>query len=126
MQNEMNKIFGDIRSHLHRSPGFVDFTKPFSFSPDVDVKEDNEKITITADIPGSDESNINVTVKDDRLTIFVTTKKSKDNDNGENLFRSERFIGQYQRSITLPSPVLAEKMKTDYKDGVLTITLPKS
>ena len=94
MQNEMNKIFGDMRSQLHQSPGFDNSTKSFSFSPSVDIKEEKDQIIVTADIPGSDESNINVTVKDDQLTISATTRKSKENKNGSNLFRSERFIGR--------------------------------
>jgi len=126
MQNEMNKIFGDMLSQLHQSPGFDDLTKPFSFSPSVDVKEEDNRFVITADIPGSDESNINVKVDGQRLTISAKTRKSSENKDNGNMFRSERFIGQFERSVTLPAPVLAEKMKTDYKDGVLTIILPKA
>ena len=126
MQNEMNKIFGDMRSQLHLGPGFGDLRSSFSFSPSVDIKEEKEQIIVTADIPGSDESNINVTVDDRHLSISATTKKSAENKNDNRLFRSERFVGQFQRTITLPAPVLAEKMKTDYKDGVLTNTLPKA
>lgn len=126
MQNEMNKIFGDMRSQIHLNPVFGDLTETFRFSPDIDIKEEKDKIIVTADIPGSDESNINVTVKDNQLTIVASTKKSRENKSDNRLFRSERFIGQFQRNITLPNPVLAEKMKTDYKAGVLTITIPKA
>lgn len=126
MQNEMNKIFGNMRSQLHQSPGLGDIGNPFSFSPSVDIKEDDDRIIVTADIPGSDEYNINVKVEDEHLTISAKTKKSMEDKNKGNTFRSERFMGQFERSITLPAPVLAEKMKTDYKDGVLTVILPKA
>ena len=126
MQNEMNNIFGDMRSQLHQSPGFDDLTKPFSFSPSMDVKEEDDRIVVTVDIPGSDESNINVKVDGQRLTISAKTKKSSENNDKGNMFRSERFIGQFERSITLPVPVLAEKMRTKYHDGVLTVFLPKA
>lgn len=126
MQNEMNKIFGDMRSQMHFSPGFSIMNKSFSFSPNVGIKEENERVIVTADIPDSDESNINVTVKDDQLTISATTRRSRDKQSDDSLFLSDRFIGQFERSITLPAPVLAEKMKTDYKDGVLTIVIPKA
>lgn len=125
MQNEMNKIFGDMRSQLHQSPDFDNLNKPFSFSPNVDVKEEKNRIIVTADIPGSDESNINVKVEGNQLTITANTKKSSEQDKG-NMYRSERFIGRFQRTITLPAPVRAEKMKTEYKDGILTIILPKA
>jgi HSP20 family protein len=126
MQNEMNKIFGNVRSQFQLSPDFSKLTEPFSFSPNVDVKEESDRFIVTADIPGSDESNINVKVENQQLTISASTKKSHDNNKKGNLFRSERFVGQFQRSIMLPEPVLAEKMKTDYRDGVLTITIPKA
>jgi len=126
MQNEMNRIFGDMRSQLHQSPGFDDQAKSFSFSPSMDVKEDDDRVVVTVDIPGSDESNINVKVDGQRLTISANTKKTTEKKDKAHIFRSERFIGQFERSITLPVPVVAEKMRREYKDGVLTIILPKA
>ncbi|WP_455375462.1 Hsp20/alpha crystallin family protein [Kaarinaea lacus] len=126
MQNEMNKIFGDMRSNLYRSPDFDNLTKPFSFSPTLDIKEEDDQFIIKVDIPGSDESNINVRVDDQRLTISATTKKMGESNGQGTMFRSERFMGQFERSVQLPAPVLAEKMTTDYKDGVLTVTVPKA
>lgn len=126
MQNEMNKIFGDMRSNFYRSPDFNSFMKPFSFSPTLDLTEEDEQFVIKVDIPGSDESNINVKVDDQRLTISATTKKSGDSNGQGNMFRSERFMGQFERSLVLPAPVRADKMKTEYKDGVLIITVPKA
>jgi len=126
MQNEMDKMFGDIRSQFYQDPGFDDFNKSFSFSPSVDIKDEKNKLIVTADIPGSDESNINVKLEGDQLTISANTKKSSQQNGKGNMFRSERIMGQFQRTIQLPVPVLADKMKTDYKDGVLTITLPKA
>jgi len=126
MQNEMDKMFGNIRSQFYQDPGFNDFSKSFSFSPSVDIKDSKNKLIVTADIPGSDESNINVKLEGGKLTITANTKKSSHQKDKGNMFRSERIMGQFQRTIQLPVPVLADKMKTDYKDGVLTITLPKA
>jgi len=126
MQNEMDKMFGDMRSQFYQSPGFDDFNKSFSINPSVDIKDEKNQLVVTADIPGSDESNINVKLEGDELTITANTKKSTEQKHNGNMFRSERMIGQFQRSIALPVPVRADKMKTNYKDGVLTITLPKA
>jgi len=126
MQNEMDKMFGDIRSQFYQDPVFNDLNKSFNFNTSVDVKNEKDKIIVTADIPGSDESNINVKIEGDTLTITANTKKSSEQKNQGSMYRSERMIGQFQRTIQLPAPVLGDKMKTDYKDGVLTITLPKA
>ena len=126
MQNEMNKMFGDMRSNFYRTPGLDNIFKSFSFSPTLDMQEEDDKFVIKVDIPGSDASNINVKVDDQQLTISASTKKSSNDKDKGNVFRSERFMGQFQRRIELPAPVQADKMKTDYKDGVLTITIPKA
>lgn len=126
MQNEMNRIFGNMRSDVYRTPGLDNIFKSFSFSPTLDMQEEDDKFIIKVDIPGSDASNINVKVEDQQLTISASTKKSSDDQDKGKVFRSERFMGQFQRSVMLPAPVLADKMKTDYKDGVLTITIPKA
>ena len=123
----MDKLFGNMRSQMQLDPNFNKFSSSFSMSPNVDVKEKNHKIVVTADIPGSDESNINVKVENQELTIIADSKKSSEvNNKDKNVYRSERFIGRFQRSIPLPAPVIASKMKTDYKDGVLTVTIPEA
>ncbi|WP_455208625.1 Hsp20/alpha crystallin family protein [Kaarinaea lacus] len=128
MQNEMNKIFGDMRSQLQQHPDLDGLNRNFTFAPNVDVKEEKERYVVTVDIPGADESNIGVTLEGNQLQISATTQKStaqENKNNGGDMLRSERFYGQFKRTITLPSPVVAEKMHTDYKNGVLTITVPK-
>jgi HSP20 family protein len=129
MQNEMNKIFGDMRSQLQVNPNFNDLNGGFTFAPNVDMQDKDNRFVITVDIPGADESNINVKLDGNQLHISATTRKSsKQQQNGSssgNMLRSERFFGQFKRTITLPEPVIPEKMKTDYKDGVLTIVVPK-
>lgn len=126
MENEMNQVFGNMRSQLQTRPGFGAFDDSFKLSPSVDVKEEADKIIVTADIPGSNEANINVTVENQQLTIDASTKKSAEQKDADRIIRSERFIGQFERSIPLPDPVIASKMKTSYKDGVLTIILPRA
>ena len=125
MQDEMNKVFADLGADFTSTPGFSGLTGSFNDSPKVAVTEDKDKVTVTADIPGADKSNINVSLKDEQLTISATTQNSKA-DKSNNQSSSEHFIGKFEQSVTLPAPVLAAKMKTDYKDGVLTVTIPKA
>lgn len=128
MQNEMNRMLGDFRSQFRATPGGSDPFQGFSFSPSVDLREDGDNYVVVADIPNADESNINVKLQDNRLIISAETKGQQKTDPAKNsgqVLRSERFAGRFQRVIDLPSPVDGDKMKTDYKDGVLTVTIPK-
>lgn len=128
MQNEMNKIFGDMRSQLQTNPNFGDLNHNFTFAPSVDMQEKADRFVITVDIPGADESNINVKLEGNQLHISASTSKSSNQQNKKdkaNMLRSERFFGEFKRTLTLPSPVIPEKMQTDYNNGVLTIVVPK-
>jgi HSP20 family protein len=123
MQNEMNSIFAQFHSHLNNTPDAL--FKGFNFHPTIDLKEEKDRLIVKADIPGAEESSINVTVENQQLKISAKTNKKHEEKSG-NILRSERFIGQFERVITLPSAVNAAKMTTEYKNGVLTVTLPKS
>ena len=122
LQNEMNSIFGQFHSHLNNTPSTI--FKGFNFHPTIDLKEEKDRFIVKADIPGADESSINVTVEDQQLKISAKTNKKHEEHSG-GVLRSERFIGQFERIITLPSAVNAAKMTTEYKNGVLTVNLPK-
>jgi HSP20 family protein len=128
MQNEMNQMLGDFRSQFRSAPGGDDPSQGFSVSPSVDLRDEGDHYVAMADIPNSDESNINVKLQGNRLIISAETKgqhKAGPGKSGGLVLRSERFAGRFKRVIDLPAPVEADKMKTDYKDGVLTVTIPK-
>lgn len=99
-------------------------TSPF---PKVDVSETDDAITVTANIPGVDPDDVNVEVGDDYLSLAGTITRTRD-DTGENdrTYRAEREYGEFRREFTLPSRVDADNISAKAKDGVLTITLPKS
>jgi len=82
---------------------------------------------MTVNLPGIDESTLKVNVEDHTLNISVKTEKTTEESNGDNdnYSRKERFVGEFNRIMSLPGEVDAAKMKTDYKNGVLTITLPQ-
>lgn len=93
-------------------------------SPRADLKETDTAITITAELPGVVEADIDVTVSDGRLTIGAE-KKEETRQDDDNFHLSERHYGSIKRTFTLPETADADKAKASFKDGVLSIELPK-
>ena len=98
---------------------------PTGWAPALDVQEDKDKFTIRVELPDLKREGINVSLQDGALIISGERKEEKISE-GTKLHRQERFYGKIQRALTLPEPVAADKVKADYKDGVLTVTLPKT
>jgi HSP20 family protein len=104
-------------------------------APVVDVVEKEKEYQISAELPGLDEKDVDVSVADDMLTIkgekddMLTIKGEKREEKEEkakNYYISERHYGAFQRSFQLPSGVDAEKIEANFQKGVLTVTLPKT
>ena len=94
------------------------------FSPQIDVVEDEDKIRVSAELPGMDEDDIDVSLSRGTLTV-QGEKREESEDRGRNYYRMERSYGTFRRSIPLPSTVDEDAVEATYKKGVLTITLPK-
>jgi HSP20 family protein len=102
------------------------FESPLTgWAPALDVHEDKNQFTIRAELPGLKREDIDVSLQDGALVISGE-RKSEKIEEGVEIHRQERFYGKFQRALTLPEPVAADKVKADYKDGVLTVTLPKT
>jgi HSP20 family protein len=102
------------------------FESPLTaWSPALDVREDKDSFVIRAELPGIKREDIEVSLQDGALVISGERKFEK-TEEGVEVHRQERFYGKFQRTLTLPEPVAADKVKADYKDGVLTVTLPKT
>jgi len=95
------------------------------WAPALEVHENKDTFTIRAELPGLKREDIDVSLQDGAL-IISGERKSEKVEEGVEVHRQERFYGKFQRALTLPEPVAADKVKADYKDGVLTITLPKT
>ncbi len=93
--------------------------------PSLDVSETKDEVVVRAEVPGIDAKDIDVTLKDGLLTI-KGEKKAEKEEKGENHHLTERRYGSFSRSVRLPFDVHASKIKANYKDGLLTITMPKS
>ncbi|MBD3379712.1 MAG: Hsp20 family protein [Candidatus Omnitrophica bacterium] len=121
LQDEMNRLF-DLS--LGRWPGRNAGLMESAWSPTVDVFESKDNIMVKADIPGMKKEDIEVSVRDDVLTIRGEKKEEKEAKEKGSV-KTERFYGSFNRAIALPSPVDEDKVKASYKDGVLEIVLPK-
>ena len=124
MQQEMEQMFDDSFSRFHlKIP-----TGSLSRKPDVDLQEKPDSYIVTVNAPGAEESSVDVKLENQVLHISIKTEHAKDetdDKNGKYQYR-ERFVGQFQRTLTLPGPANAAKMKTEYHNGVLTVTIPKA
>lgn len=101
---------------------FAEFSR--SFNPTLDVSESDNEIKVSAELPGLNEDDIDVSLTGDVLTISGE-KKAETEDKGENYHRIERTYGSFKRTITLPSEVEVDQVEANFKNGVLTIILPK-
>jgi HSP20 family protein len=95
------------------------------WSPSLDVFDEKDHFVVNAELPGMKKEEINLSFQDGVLSLSGERKQTSENKDGET-FRSERYFGKFQRSVTLPASVDSSKISASYKDGILTVTLPKS
>ena len=122
MQREMNRVFDSFNRNWGLG-AFPEFTG--SFMPRLDVTEDAKAFTVTAELPGMSEKEIDLSISGDTLTIRGEKKEEKE-DKNKNYYYSERSYGTFMRSIPLPRQVETDKVSASFKKGILTITLPKT
>lgn len=104
--------------------GTEDATVP-AFYPAIDVSETADNIFVTAEVPGMEPKDIDISLQDNVLTV-KGEKRTEKEEKDEQKHRIERSHGSFARSFRLPAAVSMEKVAADYKQGVLRITLPKS
>jgi HSP20 family protein len=101
------------------------FESPLTgWAPALDVHEDKDSFVVRTELPGLKREDIEVSLHDGALVISGERKVEK-LEAGVEVHRQERYYGKFERALTLPTPVAADKIKAQYKDGVLTVTLPK-
>ena len=95
-------------------------------APRLDVVERENEFVVQAEMPGITRDDIEVTLENGILTISGECRNEKEESNGGRLIRQERQYGKYVRSLRLGKDVDEKKVKANYKDGILELTLPKS
>jgi HSP20 family protein len=120
LRNEIDRLFDSPLNELARTSHFLTGS-----GPALDIHEDKDNIVVTVELPGMKKEDIDVSLHDGSLSISGERKSEETMENAE-VYRSERFFGRFQRTVTLSAPVAAAKIKAQYKDGILTVTLPKA
>jgi HSP20 family protein len=120
LQDRMNRLFDET---MHRGRGMEPMDMG-TWAPPVDIYETEAEIVLVAEVPGVDEKDVDVEVKDNLLTIKGERRMEK-SVKEESYHRVERAYGGFSRSFTLPQAVDSEKITATYNRGVLEIRLPK-
>ncbi len=121
VQDEVNRVFESFFNAPMRRRG----EDVGGWYPDVDVVESKDNIEVQVDLPGMEKDDIKVSVEDSVLTIKGERKAMKE-EKEKNYHQIERTYGTFTRSFSLPTSVEGEKIKANYKNGVLKIDLPKA
>jgi HSP20 family protein len=123
LQDRMNRLF-DESARAARSEGGEDWALGGSWAPLVDIYEQEGNLVLKAELPGVDPKDVDIRVENNVL-MLRGERKFDAQVKRDSYHRVERAYGQFTRSFTLPTVVDTDKIDAQYKDGVLSITLPK-
>lgn len=125
LQREIDRVFEDFTGMMPWSGRARGEDGSWMLSPSIDVSETDKAVEVTAELPGVEEKDLDVSVTEDVLTIKGEKKAEKETQ--EKDYRVvERSYGAFHRSVTLPCEVEADKVEATFDKGVLTLKLPKS
>jgi HSP20 family protein len=121
LRDELNSFFElPVWSSLARTGQL--FT---GWSPALDLYQSNDNVIAVVELPGMRKEDIEISLHDGTLTISGERKR-ENSSNGDKAERTERYVGTFRRSIALPTRVDASRVSATYRDGILTVTLPKA
>jgi len=129
IQAQMDRLFEDAMQQFRSDQFFQPLAQDqqIAAEPEVTVQDKQDQYIVTADIPGTKAESIDVGLSGQLLTISAQTEneQQQSNDKGQ-VIKEERYVSGFERALTLPGPVTASGMHSDYHDGVLTVTIPKA
>src|ERR1041384_2031360 len=120
LRDEIDRLFDSPLTELTRTAPLLS-----GWAPALDVYDEKDQFVVKAELPGMKKEDIEVSFHDGGLSISGERKSETKHEDDE-VYRAERFFGRFQRTVSLPTPVAVDKAKASYKDGLLTITLPKT
>jgi HSP20 family protein len=120
-RREMDRMFDDFFGSSSMRPASAGWQ---AITPAVDIDETDKELVVTAELPGVGDKDVEVSLVGDILTIKGEKKAEHEEKNGNSYYMERRF-GSFSRSVRLPFEVRDEKVDAKFKDGVLTIHLPK-
>jgi HSP20 family protein len=124
MRREMNRLFDDVFDGFGLPSAFGPVLRQMPAAPKIDVSETDNEIQITAEMPGIDQNDVEVLLEDDRL-IIRGEKKEEREDKDRNYHVRERVQGAFSRTLPLPFAPDPNQVKAEFRNGVMTITIPK-
>jgi len=120
----MSDLMQTWENFFDESSGLSPATK-CDWIPALDVREEQDRYRVTVDLPGMTKEDIELTFENDVLNITGERKSEVEKDEGR-LHRSERYYGKFTRALRFSGDVKHQEIDANFKDGVLTITLPKA
>jgi HSP20 family protein len=120
LRDEIDRLFESPLTELAQGAGLLS-----GWTPALDLYEQKDAFVVKAELPGMKREGIEVSLHEGSLSISGERKSEASHEEAE-VHRTERFFGRFQRTVTLPTPVAADKVKAQYQEGILTITLPKT
>jgi HSP20 family protein len=123
LRREMDRIFNELIPFSWRLEE-ADLDTGF-WSPKTDMTETDNEYLIAVDLPGMTKKDLQINCYDNVLTIEGERKQEK-NEKHNGYLRNERSFGAFKRSVMLPAPIIDDKIKASFKDGVLKVTVPKA
>jgi HSP20 family protein len=119
LHQQLDQVLGDTFGTSENSD-----TSPANWSPAVDIREENDRFLVFADVPGVDRKDIEITAEKGVLTIRGE-RKSEHREQHKGYDRVERALGSFVRRFTLPETANTEEIKAKQNNGVLEISIPK-
>lgn len=120
LREEIDRLFEEPLAELTRGSQVLS-----GWTPAMDLYEDKDNVFVRVEVPGMKKEDIDLSLHNGTLSVSGE-RKSEDTYKDADVYRAERFFGRFQRTVTLPTSVATDKVKAEYKDGILTVTLPKA
>jgi HSP20 family protein len=120
MREKMNRLFEEAFPYRGEKKELV----ASNWTPAVDIYEKENALVLTTEVPGLNDKDIEIKIEDNTLTLKGERKFEKETKE-ENYHRLERSYGSFSRSFTLPHYIDEDKIKAEYENGILKITMPK-
>ncbi|MHB9057266.1 MAG: Hsp20/alpha crystallin family protein [Bacillota bacterium] len=122
-RDDINRVWSDALSHWPNQG----FWRGSGWAPAVDVHETQDDVVVTAEVPGINREDIDISVSGDTVTISGrTAAENAEEDKNHHYHRRERYWGEFTRTVQLPAGVDATKSKAVFRNGLLTVTMAKS
>jgi HSP20 family protein len=119
LHRQVNRLFDDL---IESGPASAQGGPATTGWPQLEIDQQDDRIRVVAELPGVDEKDVELTIEDGVLSLTGEKRSERKDESGY----SERSYGRFERRIALPSNIDEDKCKADFKNGVLTVTIPRA